>query len=162
MKPFRISLLLCAFLSGSLSVLPKDCETFDRDYIVEGAGIASQGNYLVKVTVSSNNKNLDDSELVTAAVHGVIFRGFVITDNNHTQKPMSSNAQDEVRHLDFYCNFFSKDGTASTFGDIIPGTRQVLKSGKKYKISAIANVRKESLRKYLTDAGVIKNLNSIF
>lgn len=131
-------------------------------YEIEGAGVGNQGCYLVKVTLFTNNRNADNTELLTAAVHGVIFKGFSDNYSHITQKPLAGSATNEAKHADFYKDFFSDNGSATSYASVIEGSRSVIKTGKRYKISATLTVRKEDLHKYLEEAGIITGLNSIF
>lgn len=132
------------------------------EYELEGAGTATQGNYLVKVTVITKNKKITDNEIARAAVHGVLFRGFSDTKSRISQKPLAGSLANEAQHADFYADFFKKDGPAASFASIVSGSRSVIKSGKFYRITETVLVRKEELHHYLEEAGVIKGFNSIF
>lgn len=134
----------------------------ELEYNITGAGIATQGHYLVKVEVSTKNKNLSDINLVKAAINGVLFRGFSNSGFGNSQKPLAGEPSNEVQHADFYKEFFGKTGTASNYGSVMDGTRNVIKSGKLYKVSAIVEVRKDALASYLQEAKIINSLNSIF
>lgn len=131
-------------------------------YQIEGAGVATQGDYLVRLTLTTKDKNIGDAELCRAAVHGVLFRGFTDPGSRQFQKPIAAGAANEAQHADFYESFFGKDGTAANYANMVSGSRSVVKSGKEYCVSAVIAVHKEILIKFLTDAGVIKGLNSAF
>lgn len=131
-------------------------------YQIEGAGTATQGNYLVTVTVETKKKDVSDATLVKAAVHGVLFRGFSNPDGRRTQRPLAGSAANEAQHADFYKEFFGADGTASTYGTVVSGSRSVMKSGKVYKTKATVTVSKENLLRYLQDAGMVRSLNAAF
>lgn len=131
-------------------------------YSIEGAGTAVQGNYLVKVTVISKNKHVTDDEIRRAAVHGVLFRGFSNTEKRQNQKPLAGSVANEAQHADFYKDFFAEEGLAKNYASPIEGSRMVKKVDKKYHVSSTVTVNKESLLKFLQDAGVVKGLNSAF
>lgn len=160
MKNLRlICLLLCSVLISTFSdawaeKLPQ--------YQLEGAGSATQGNYLVRVTVASKKNDLSDRDICIAAVHGVLFRGFSDPSNRLSQKPLAGSAAAEVKHSEFFDEFFGKDGSAASYASVLTGSRSTIKSGKEYKTSATVTVQKEALHKYLEDAGVLTGLNSIF
>lgn len=131
-----------------------------NNYSIESAGRpASQGSYLVKVTVNTKNKNLPDKEISKCAVHGVIFRGFA-GDNHHSEKPLARSASAEEEHKEFFESFFNSK--AATYASPVQSTRQVSKSGKEYVISEIVEVRKDNLKNDLKEAGVIRTLTSGF
>lgn len=150
-------LYLTAFWQGSI-INGKDLP----EYEIEGAGTATQGNYLVRTTVLTKNKKISDKEIARAAVHGVLFRGFSDSSNRISQKPLAGNAANEAQHIDFYSAFFDEKGSAANYASVLNGSRTIIKVDKKYKISAIVTVNKELLHKYLEEAGIIKGLNSIF
>lgn len=132
------------------------------EYTIEGAGTATQGNYLVKATVISKNKNVTDDELRRAAVHGVLFRGFSNAEKRQSQKPLAGSLANEGQHADFYKDFFAENGMAKNFASPVEGSRSIKKVDKKYHVSATVTVNKEALLKYLQEAGIVKGLNSAF
>lgn len=153
--------LAVAFLSP-LPVSAKKEKVERLEYSIEGSGTSTQGQYVVTVTVVSKKKDLADRELAKAAVRGVLFRGFVDPFNNMAQKPLAGSPANEAQHADFYSEFFGDNGSAADYASVMPGSRRLAKVEKDYKVQAVVAVNKEALVKYLTDAGVIKSLNSIF
>lgn len=148
------------FAAFSVSAKGVDEKSPLRNYTIESAGRpASQGSYLVKVTVNTKNKNLTDKEIAQCAVHGVLFRGFS-GSNQHSEKPLARSASVETEHKEFFDSFFSN--RASSYASPVQSTRQVSKSGKEYVISEIVEVRKDNLKRDLQEAGVIKTLTSGF
>lgn len=148
-----------SFLLIMLTVLAASAKKDEGlNYEIQGAGVGSQGTYLVKVTVITKDKKLPDADLKLAAVHGVLFRGF--SGERGSQKALAGSPTNEAQHADFYKDFF-KSG-ASAYAAIVPGSRQVVKSGKEYRVSCNVTVNKDQLYKDLVDAGVIKGLNAIF
>lgn len=156
MKHFLISLLfICA---GVFSIIAEGVPEYD----IEGSGTANQGSYLVTVTVITKDKKIDDSELVKAAVHGVLFRGFTSKEHRQSQRPLAGSAAVEAQHVDFFSSFFNEGGAFRNYGQTVSGSRSVVKSGKKYRVSTTVVVNKEQLRKDLEQAGVVRGLNSGF
>lgn len=162
MKRTLILTVMVAFLAIFCAEAKKSKEDNKLKYEIEGAGTATDGNYLVKITLDTKDKNVEDDVLKRAAVHGVLFRGFSNTEKRQSQKPLAGSPANEAQHIDFYKEFFDDGGTASAYASIIGNSRSVMKSGKRYKVSAIVTVSKESLRKYLEEMGVIRGLNSAF
>lgn len=160
MKRILIILMSLVGLFGVASLEAKKTEAMQ--YELQGAGTGVQGTYLVEVSVLSGSRDVNDGELVKAAVHGVLFRGFTNPAGRNTQKPLAGSPANEAEHADFYKDFFGKNGTSSQFGSVVTGTRIITKAGKQYKVSAKVSVNKDLLLKYLQDAGVIKGLNSAF
>lgn len=131
-------------------------------YEITGAGTATQGSYLVEISVLSKKKTISDQQLISATVHAVLFRGFSNPNGRSFQKPLAGSASNEAQHSDFYKDFFSATGLSKNYGNVIKGTRSITKTGKEYRVSAKVTVEKEALIKYLQEAGVIKSLNSAF
>lgn len=132
------------------------------DYQLQGSGTGTQGSYLVTVSVLGSKKNINDDVLARCAVHGVLFKGFVDSSTRKTMKPLAGSASVEGEHADYFENFFDKDGAASNYVTFVNSSRQIVKSGKQYKVSVTVSVSKDQLRKDLQDAGVIRSLNSAF
>lgn len=136
-------------------------ETPVPEYEIAGTDqTATQGTYIVKVTVLSKKSNIDTDLLSRAAVHGVLFRG--ISGNRNHQKPLAGSAATEAQHAEYFKNFFAPDGAARNYTQEIPGSRQVIKSGKQYRVTSTMVVQKDQLRRDLEQAGVIGGLNSAF
>lgn len=156
--------LILLFLIASISFHAEAKKDKDAvpEYTIEGAGTATQGNYLVKVTVISKNKHVTDEQIRRAAVHGVLFRGFSNSEKRQSQKPLAGSLANEAQHADFYNDFFSEDGLAKNYASPIEGSRSIKKVDKKYHVTSTVTVSKESLLKFLQDAGVVKGLNSAF
>lgn len=149
-----VGLLIGIFTTAAENKLP--------EYEISGAGTGTQGTYLVKISVLTKNKKLADSELARAAVHGVLFRGFSNKELRQSQKPLAGSAANEAQHADYFNKFFSDGGAYLNYVETVSGSREVVKSGKQYKVSDVVTVNKEQLRKDLEAAGVIRGLNSIF
>ena len=116
----------------------------------------------MEIALNSKKKNVDDLTLKRAAVHGVLFRGFSSQEHRQHQRPLAGGAANEAQHVDFYKEFFSEEGSAPQYASIVPGSKSITKSGKYYVIKATVTVNKEELQKYLSQSGVISNLNKAF
>ncbi len=159
----KIYLCLIAILSLLVSPIEaKKIEDGVPHYEIAGAGTAIQGSYLVDISVLSKNKTVSDQQLISAAVHGVLFRGFSNPNGRGFQKPLAGSASNEAQHADFYKDFFSATGLSKNYGNVINGSRSITKVGKEFRVSAKVTVEKEVLIKYLQEAGVVKSLNSAF
>lgn len=132
------------------------------EYQLQGAGTGNQGTYLVTVSVLGKKKSINDDVLARCAVHGVLFKGFVEPSMRKTVKPLAGSASKEGEHADYFETFFESEGPATNYVTFVNSSRNVVKSGKQYKVSATVSVSKDQLRKDLEDAGVIRGLNSAF
>ena len=162
MKKILFCVILILDLCMSQAYAKKEKEEPRVQYEIMGAGTGTQGSYLVEISILSKKKSVTDSQLISAAVHVVLFRGFSNPNGRNSQKPLAGTAANEAQHVEFYSEFFSENGLSKTFGTVIKGTRNITKAGKEYRVSAKVAVEKESLLKYLEGAGVIRSLNSAF
>lgn len=152
---FGLILAFMTVLAGNDKAIP--------EYELEGQGTGAQGTYLVKVTVITKDKKISNAQIGRAAVHGVLFRGFSSKEHRQHQRPLAGSASAESQHPDFFQEFFDLDGGAyKNYVEHVDGSRQVMKSGKQYRVSANVVVRKDDLRRELETAGVIRGLNSGF
>lgn len=159
----KLLLLFVALTLASGTVYAKkDKSLKDVGYEIEGSGTGAQGTYLVTVTVVTNDNKLDDDVVKACAVHGVLFKGFVSKENRQHQRPLAGSATAEAEHADFYDNFFGESNSYAKYADVVTGSRKVIKSGKKYKVTNTVTVYKDQLKKDLENAGAIDGLNNIF
>ena len=128
-------------------------------YDITGAGSGTEGTLLVKVYV--NNKTVSDNDLKRAAVHGVVFRGCTGNESGARQ-PAMAPATAEADHQAFFAEFFAENGPCLSFVSIVAGSYERVKTQKGYKMGAILQVNKTSLRKTLEKAGVVRSLSSGF
>lgn len=136
-------------------------ESVIPEYEIAGADqTAAQGTYVVKISIFTKKKNVDADELARAAVHGVLFRGF--SGQRSHQKPLARTAAAEAQHAEYFKNFFAPNGTARSYTHEVGGSRQVVKSGKQYRTTAVMVVEKDQLRRDLEKAGVLGGLNTGF
>lgn len=155
-----ILLSILAIIPFRLSAKEKAEDSPLNNYSITGTGrTGNQGTYLVKVSVTTSNSKLADKEIAKCAVHGVIFHGFSGHGTHHERPLAKSNAEEE--HFEFFKDFFNTQ--AAGYASTVPSSRQVTKISKKeYQITEIVEVQKDRLKKTLSDAGVIRNLNSGF
>ena len=112
-------------------------------YDITGAGSGTEGTVLVKVYVYG--KKVKDQDLKRAA-----------------RQPAVAGPTAEVDHAAFCERFFAADGQCQGFASIVDGSYDRVKTSKGYKVGAILQVNKASLRKELEKAGVVRSLSSGF
>ncbi len=150
MKKFlSMALAFCiATICFAKSVLP------DYEYEITGVAIAKEGYYLVEVTAMVDKKK--DANLDTArkcAIHGCLFKGFPV--ERISQKPIMPPPIPEKEHEEYISRIINEQfNTYTTSNHPI----QIVKVGKRFRIKAIIAVAKESLRKDLEKAGIIRKL----
>ncbi len=155
-------LFLCLVILCGFSTAYSKNRNHIPQYELTGAGTGNQGTFLVNVTVISKKNNPNDHVIKSAAIHGVLFKGFSSKEHRQMQKPLAGNAANEAQHIDFYKDFFSQSGNASNFASIVDGSRKVIKSGKEYRVTVTVSVNKDELRSYLESLGILNGLNSGF
>lgn len=154
---------LLTIVFAVISIISAYAEGTLPEYVISGAGVGSQGTYLVDVSVIVKKvKDVDEDLISRCAVHGVLFRGFSSEENRQVQKPLAGSATTEATHADFFNNFFKKAGPASAYANVLSSSMKTVKSGKKYRVTATVSVNKDQLHHDLEEAGVVKGLNSIF
>lgn len=153
----RILNFIALLLLVSLTAIAKGDKPLQYD--ITGAGSGNEGMVLVKVFVYANK--VTDQDLKSAAVHGVVFRGFS-GNNSGVKQPAMTPAESEADHAAFCKAFFATDGDCQNYASIIAGSYDRVKTPKGYKNGAIVQVNKSSLRKALEKAGVVRSLSSGF
>ncbi len=155
----RILFLFFVMLS-IMSLQAKKVDITQTRYDIEGVNTGTQGNFLVKVYIYTNKGEATTEQIKYAAVHGVLFRGF--SGKGFANQKALARPEIEKQKADFF-NAFWSNGDYLQFASIINAVADRMKiSGKEYKIGAIVSVSKESLRKTLESAGIIRGLNSGF
>lgn len=153
-------LFLFFMMLSILSLQAKKVDITQTRYDIEGVNTGTQGNFLVKVYVYTNKGEATTEQLKYAAVHGVLFRGF--SGKGFANQKALARPEIEKQKTDFF-NAFWGNGDYLQFASVINAVVDRVKiSSKEYKIGAIVSVSKESLRKTLESAGIIRGLNSGF
>ena len=123
------------------------------DYSIAGVAIGKEGTYLVEVSAVVDKKKEATIDIVKkCALHGCLYKGFVV--DRISQSPLLSSPveQEQTESLDKLLN--------EQFNMYIISTQpvQIVKVGKRYRVTAIVSVAKERLRKDLEKAGVVRKL----
>ena len=153
----RLVYFVCALLLMVMSAFAKNDKM--PQYDIVGAGSGSEGTVLVKVFVYA--KKVTDNDLKRAAVHGVIFRG-CSGNNSGASQPAMASPSVETDKASFFNAFFAEDGQCLNYASIVSGSYERIKTTKGYKVGAIIQVNKTTLRKDLEKAGTIRSLSSGF
>lgn len=158
----KILLLFTILVLSTSIVFAKIIKVTETRYDIEGVETGKQGTFLVKVYVYTNKPVATTEQIKYAAVHGVLFRGFS-GKGFATQKALA-RPEVETQKSDYFGAFWG-NGDYMAYANIVNAVADRIKlSGKdyKYKIGAIVSVSKDSLRKALEDAGIIRGLNTGF
>lgn len=159
---FLIScLLMCAGVSSAKDKAPEV-----TDVSIVGEGIGNGGRPIIIATCSAKKaEKVTDADLIRCAVRGVLFQGWNDKsksqgfDSSVSHPAVAGNPDAEAAHADFFSDFFAS-GDVTKYGQVIPDTRKVVKSGKLYQVSQAVSVNVPALRKKLERDGIIKSLNS--
>lgn len=146
-------LFLCFFLVLAVGGLAKP-KTAMYEYDICGVAVAKDGYYLVEVSVMVDKRK--DATLATVqkcAIHGCLFKGFVM--DRIAQKPIMPSPQSEQEHHEFFTHLLTEQYEQYTSSS---QTVQVTVVGKRFRVKAIVAVAKDSLRRDLEKAGIIRKL----
>ncbi len=163
-QPLILLLMMVAIGSfHGLEANAKKVKMTTMTYDIRCGGTATQGYYLVEVTVYVKKpKQIDSPLLRRCAVHGVLFKGFSGGRGCSSQRPLAGSASVEQEHEAYFFDFFQDGGGYATYASLVDGSTRTIKEGKRYKVTALLSVSKELLRQDLEKAGVIRGLNSGF
>lgn len=158
MKTIRLSLFLFLLLQ-TIGAYADNV----LNYEIVGAGVGTQGTYLVKVWVVSKKNKPNLNLIKKCAVHGVLFRGFVNEDKRGGQKPLAGNSSVEQSNKSYFEKFFQDEGFYRNYVTMVSDSYEIVKTKKKeYRIGATLSVSSDQLRKQLTNDGIIRGLNTGF
>ena len=133
------------------------------NYEIVGAGVGTQGTYLVKVWVVSKKNKPDINLIKKCAVHGVLFRGFVNEDKRGGQKALTGSPTVEHANEAYFKKFFEDEGGYRNYVTMVSDNYEVVKTKKKeYRIGSTLTISSEQLRKQLVNDGIIRGLNTGF
>ena len=156
----KVFMLFLTIVLSTSYTFAKKVKVTETRYDIEGVETGVQGTFLVKVYVYTSKPEATTEQIKFAAVHGVLFRGFS-GKGFATQKALA-RPEIEAQKADFFSAFWG-NGDYLAYASIVNAVTDRIKvSNKEYKIGAIVSVSKDSLRKSLEDAGIIRGLNSGF
>ncbi|MBR6017391.1 MAG: hypothetical protein IK073_02075 [Paludibacteraceae bacterium] len=156
---FTLALAVTAFVATADAKPKAQREMEQFKYEIQCAGNGVEGTYLVRVWTYSKKLKTAQTACPRNAVHGVIFKGFTGGEGCVGQKAMVRNAGAELEYSDFFEHFFAENGEYRKYISTVPGTEEILKVGKEYKVGIVVTIQKDELRRALEAAGVIKSLN---
>ncbi len=126
----------------------------DYEYDIVGVAIAKEGYYLVEVSAMVDKKKEATIDIAKkCAIHGCLFKGFAV--ERISQKPIISSPSDAEVHSEYLNKLINEQ-----FETYTNSTHpiQIARVGKRFRVKAIVVVAKESLRKDLEKAGVVRKL----
>lgn len=152
--PIRLKyLLVIIFTIGISGFCYAKTNDFSCEYNIVGESVAREGSYIVNVSVIVKKKNEATSETVKQyALLGCLYKGFIV--DRISQKPMITNSLETKEQMHIQNLILNQYGT---FTDLI-SSLQIIKVGKKYRVSAVILVAKDALRQNLEKEGIIRKL----
>lgn len=150
----NLKLLLTLLLTCCASVFcHAKSDSLDYEYNISGVSIAKEGNYLVEVSVLVDKKKEADIKIVKQyALLGCLYKGFIV--DRISQKPLITSSIDG-KDREYIRKIILQEYNAYTDSSY---PLQIVKVGKKYRVTTIILVAKDALRKNLEEAGVIRKL----
>lgn len=136
-----------------------------QDYSLMSAGVDNNGNYVIKVVVSTKKSPSKSAEdlVQQSAVHGVMFRGITSSQgySGHPALVKDSNVEQTKK---VWFDAFWREGAYKRYVSITPSSLSVMKNkqSKMTETSAIVTVSGNELQKYLEEAGIIKGLSNLW
>ena len=161
-KIVSILIILLAVLEISAGPKKTSKDTPVFRYEIECAGNGVRGTYLVRVWSYAKQAQAAMDQSRINAVHGVIFKGFGAGDGCAAQKPLATEPECEQNNQQFFAQFFTPGGEALNYASVVPGSYEIIKCGKEFKVGAVVTVNKDELRRALEKAEVIKALKDGF
>lgn len=129
-------------------------------------GVGVDGTYLIRVTnyFRTTDENVYLDGLKKDAVNCVIYNG-IPAGNGSMQQPALINADTYIEGKEAELNtFFEQKKYLMFINSVVNSSKEIVKirGSKDYKISVTISVKKDDLRTYLIDNGIIKALDNIF
>ena len=124
------------------------------EYDIVGVAIAKEGYYLVEVSTMVDKKKEATIDIAKkCAIHGCLLKGFAV--ERISQKPILSSPSEAEEHSEYFEKLINEQ-----FNTYTNSTHpiQIVKVGKRFRVKAIVVVDKESLRKDLEKAGIVRKL----
>lgn len=164
MKKLIFVLLACVIAMPTMVFAQKkkaNNETMEWRYETEDLGVTGQqGTCVFKIWTYNKKEAVAINQAPKNAVHAILFKGY---GNN---KPLVKDDATIKANEKFFDEFFKDGGDFQRFvqlssnGKIAAGDK--IQVGKELKIGLRVIVRKDDLRKYMEEKGIIKAMNSMF
>lgn len=124
------------------------------EYDIVGVAIAKEGYYLVEISTMIDKKKEATIDIAKkCAIHGCLFKGFVV--ERISQKPILPSPSEAEEHSEYFEKLINEQFNTYTNS---AHPIQIVKVGKRFRVKAIVVVAKESLRKDLEKAGIVRKL----
>lgn len=155
MKNVLLTLMFC------ISYILADAQ----EYTIQAEGVDNNGNYVVRIVVSTKKKPLKSAEDLVRhySVHGVMFRGLAGANGYNAQPPLIKDPGIEQTKKSFFEAFWREE-SYNRYAAIVPSSLTVMKNkqSKMTETSALVVVSKEILKKHLEDNGIIQGFSNLW
>lgn len=134
------------------------------EYTIKCAGTGVEGTWLVEVAIMQKKSGVVKEEyLRAAALHGVLFRGVAASTKCGGYRPIVRQDGVEEKNSEFFASLFGDGEKTLRYADIVNGSVQVVRTGKKdFRITATVSVKKDDLRHLLEDNKIIEGMGDLF
>lgn len=138
---------------------------YAQDYSLTSGGVDNNGNYVVKIVVSTKKKPSKSAEDLVRqyAVHGVMFKG-VAAAQDYSGHPALIKDPNVEQIKKTWFDAFWNEGAYKRYVSITPASLSVLKNkqSKMTETSALVTVSGNELKKYLEEECIIKGLSNLW
>ncbi len=136
-----------------------------QEYTVQSEGVDNNGNYVVRIVVSTKKKPMKEAEELVKryAVHGVMFRGIAAAKDYSAQPPLIKDPNIENTKKEFFEAFW-REKAYNRYASIVPSTLYIIKNkqSKMTETAAQVTISNNLLRKDLEDNGIIQGLSNLW
>lgn len=136
-----------------------------QDYSLMSEGVDNNGNYVMKVVVSTKKSPSKSAEdlVQQSAVHGVMFCG-ITSSQGYSGQPALVKDPNVEQTKKVWFDAFWREGAYKRYVSITPSSLSVMKNkqSKMTETSAIVTVSGNELQKYLEESGIIKGLSNLW
>ncbi len=151
-KFFLLLAVVCSFTTANAKGGDEPLQ-----YTIKSCDNVADGYWMVEVTTTvSKKKNVNEDILQKCAVHGALFKGIAKGTKGNAQIPICGSLSAETQHADYFNAFFQQD--YRVYADVITESLTTVKTDDGFQLTATVQIAKDSLRKAMEEAGIIRQL----
>lgn len=157
-----VMLTVLAVLAGSPAAAARESAPPAYDIVV--AGQSNSGRYFVRVTtvLDKHQKDAPRQWLRRLAVDGVMFHGLAPAGGYPGQAPLIADPLVRTEKAEFF-DAFNREALYENYADIEESSLLVTRlPKKKWEVSALISVDKESLLRFLQEHGIVEGFGNLW
>ncbi len=139
--------------------------SYGQDYSLISEGVDNNGNYIVRVVVSTKKSPEKKAEDIIKhyAVKGVMFNGIAAAKGYSGQRALISDPNVEQTKKTWFDAFWD-EGAYSRYATIVPSSLSVMKNKqtKMTETSALVTISVGALKKYLEENSIIQGFSDLW